>query len=367
MSRYPRAFERLALSLFGCGAIFAAPACQKSTGPDPATPPAAVDTSGPSAASDAQAPAPDPRAPAPDAAMKPVEADATAPGDASAAPAPSNDAPTVTLLEAGAEPRAALRYEVAPELTESIVLTLATSLEVRMAGQAMPSPLPKTRLTVSAKSSAGASTGETMVALVIDAADLADGEPTSTTPAGTRLTEVIRGMKGLHGDKVLAARGVLRGFRWVLPEDAPAALRPVFEGFQSAMDQMTVPWPAEAVGVGARWKTVQSVAQSGLTLNQELTFDVKRVDGDLVELDFQVTLSGPPGKLSGPLTGGLAADVKKLQGSGKGHLVVSRKKLLPDVLTAQNEIALTLSVEQADGKSRELEVTMKLDLEAARP
>jgi hypothetical protein len=230
----------------------------------------------------------------------------------------------------------------------------------------MPNALPRTRLTVSAKS--GVSGGEAIgspVTITIEEADLADGEPASVTPAGTRLTEVIRGMKGLHGDKMVSGSGVTRAFRWVLPDDAPAALRPVFESFQTAIDQMTVPWPSEAVGVGARWESVQRVTQSGLTLDQKTSFEVKRVDGDVVELDFQATLSGPPGKLSGPLTGGLVADVKKLEGSGKGHLVVSRKKLLPDALTAENQIALTLSVEQADGKTRELEVTMKLALSSA--
>lgn len=364
MKRYPRG---LALSLFGTWAIAAAPACQKSAGPAATPPPAAaVDApTSPTPATDAAAPANDTApASAPDANPAAAsDANPASASDTNPAAAPSG-APTVTLLAPGAEPRATLRYALAPDLAEATTLALATSLELRVAGQVMPNALPRTRLEVSAKS--GAPSGEgTPITITLDGADLAEGEPAAETPAGTRLTEVIRGMKGLHGDKIVAARGVTRAFHWTLPDDAPAALRPVFESFQTAIDQMTVPWPSEAVGVGASWETVQRVTQSGLTLDQKTSFEVKRVDGDVVELDFTATLSGPPGKLSGPLTGGLTADVKKLEGSGKGHLVVSLKKLLPDTLTAENQIALTLSVEQADGKSRELEVTMKLSLASA--
>lgn len=282
---------------------------------------------------------------------------------------PSTTPARTRLLTPGAEPRRALRYAPPAGLVQVADLTMTTELELGATGQKMPEPLPKTRMTIEARNAAvDAASAVLRVRLAITEADLAEGAAATPNRAGEKLTEVIRGMKGLAGEKTVDARGQSQEFTLAFPEGGSgpmttAALRPVVQGFERAIDQMTVPFPDEPIGVGAKWEVAQKVLEAGMTLDQTTTFEVTGVDGVRVSLRFSVTLAAPPGKLESRFASGLSAEVERLTGSGDGTIEVDLGKVLPVALSTRNAIAMGLLLADAQGKKTALDVDMRVALE----
>lgn len=349
-------------------AILAGPACKGSPAPQPAPDAAAVvaDTATAAAvAPDAAAAAPDATAPVPDAAAAAADTAGAAPDAAAHVDA------GVRLVEAGAEPRKAMRYTTQVGAEQRANLAMTTELELGATGQKMPTALPKTRMTIGAKVTAVDPTGKRHFGLTIDEADVAEGAEVGSTRAGEKLAEVIRGMKGLKGDKVASERGVSHQFTLAAPAGsegimATAALKPVVQGFERAIDQMTVPFPDEAIGVGAKWEVTQKVVEAGMTLDQTTAFEVTAVKGEVVSLRFTVTLAAPAGKLESTFAGGLVAQVKSLTGSGDGTIEVDLGKVLPVAMKANNRIAMSLELDVPKEK-RALEVEMRVALDVTSP
>jgi len=359
------------------GTVFALFACKGS--PPASAPDAAIvaaDSTVSTSPDAAATVAPDaPATPSPDAAAT-VAPDVAAATTETAVATPdaaavAHDDATVKLVLAGAEPRTAMRYAAQTGSEQVANLAMTTELELGATGQKMPTLLPKTRMTIGTKVTAVDATGETRFGLTITDADLAEGAAAGGTRAGEKLAEVIRGMKGLTGDKVASARGVSHQFALAAPAGsdgimATAALKPVMQGFERAIDQMTVPFPEEAIGVGAKWEVSQKVVEAGMTLDQTTTFEVTAVKGQRVSLRFTVTLAAPPGKLESTFAGGLAADVKSLTGSGDGTIEVDLGKVLPVALNAKNRIAMSLELALPNEK-RALDVEMRVALAVTSP
>jgi len=342
-------------------AILAGGACKGSPAPQPADAAAVAEET------KAQEPevvvAADVAAAVPDVAVAPD----AAPADAAAAHVDAN----VKLVEAGAEPRKAMRYTAKVGAQQVANLAMTTELELGAKGQKMPTLLPKTRMTIGAKVSAADPAGDTRFALSITEADIAEGAEIGGTRAGEKLAEVVRGMKGLSGDKVVSARGVSHQFTLAAPAGsegimATAALKPVVQGFERAIDQMTVPFPDEAIGVGAKWEVAQKVIEAGMKLDQTTTFEVVAVRDNVVSLRFSVVLAAPSGKLESTFAGGMAAEVKSLAGSGEGTIDVDLGQVLPVALNAKNRIAMSLELAMPNEK-RELDVEMRVTLDVKGP
>jgi len=360
----------MGLALGACG-VFALGACkgEAPTAPEVVAPTTAPDASVPTTA----APPVTTATPStPDAAAT-TATDATAPTDVTARPeigAPQAGKAATRLIEPGAEPRRAMRYAPPADPVQIADLAMTTELELGATGQKMAEPLPKTRMTIEARgSTSDAATGAVRFELAITEADLADGAAAGPTRAGEKLAEVIRGMKGLMGTKTTDARGLSQQFTLAFPEGSSgpmttAALRPVVQGFERAIDQMTVPFPDEAIGTGAKWEVAQKVVEAGMALDQTTTFEVIAVKGARVSLRFEVTLAAPPGKLESTFAGGLAAEVEHLKGSGEGTIEVDLGKVLPVALSTRNTIAMGLALTDAQGKKTALDVEMRVALEA---
>ncbi len=347
----------------------ALPACKSD-----APPPSPATTTAPETTAPATSPpaADAATTPEPDATTTPEPDAATAPEpDAATADAPASPAATrLRLLVPGAEPRLAPRYALVAGLEQRAALAMSTELELGATGQRMPTALPKTRMLLTATVGPDADTAsperETTVRLAIAEAGLAPGAEPGPTRAGERLAEVIRALRGLEGQKLVSARGLSRRFSLAFPEghagpDTVAALAPIVQGFERAIDQMTVPLPAEPIGVGAKWEVQDQVEEAGMMLDQTTTFEATAVARDKLTLRFAVTLAAPPGELAGTLAGGLSAKVKSLSGSGEGTIEVDLTRPLPKKLSGENRIVLSLEL-ASDGEPRPLDVEMRVTL-----
>ena len=84
--------------------------------------------------------------------------------------------------------------------------------------------------------------------------------------------------------------------------------------------------PMEPVGAGARWKSKMHVKSQGMTMNQELTTELVKVEGDKLTVNYTLEQSSPNPmmKLTGRGTGKNVLDLGHLAPlSGEMHETVS--------------------------------------------
>ncbi|PKN56877.1 MAG: hypothetical protein CVU56_13920 [Deltaproteobacteria bacterium HGW-Deltaproteobacteria-14] len=319
----------------------------------------------------------------------PQEADtAAAPAPATAdgeTPAPTEDAaaavvpdvgtalapvepPTVTLLDAGVEPRVALRLTPVAGSEEATRIAMRMAVAMTLDGQAVPGrAMPRARLGLGVKIDAVAADGAATWSVVIteaavdDAAGGAAAPDGETSFAGARgLQEGLAAVKGLTAAGRVSDRGVttLAGFAGGQAEGEMATL---LEGFRESLVQLAVPLPEEPVGAGARWQVEQVVAQSGMRIRQTTVFDVVSIEGSRVVARVTLVQAAEPGADTGEaLPPG--ARLEGFSGSGTGETTLDLGRILPVSSTAQVKTTVKMTVPAPDGGGRAMEMTMDIGL-----
>ncbi len=317
---------------------------------------------------------PKPEAKAPDTTAPAAEVTPTAPADVApvadtapspdAAPAPDVAPPEVDrsprLLDGpGTAPHKVLSYSAAEGFEQRLPMRMTLGVKTEVDGQPLSPELPPTTLTLFAKVDKCSDKGLELSVSALETR--VEGEP--TTPAGKRLAEVIAGLAGLEGQKSIDQGGRHLALTFTRPADLPAGIAPVLEGFEQALDHMLVPFPKEAIGVGARWEIEESVTQANVRLLQETTFTLEAIEGSKLTLAMAISLSPitPSLPQKTALPGGLEATLDAVEGRGEGKLVVDLAALWPTSVSVKNKIALELSLADGD-KTRKLKVEMNLDL-----
>lgn len=322
----------------------------------------------------------------------PQEAD-TAPAPAAVAadgvtPAPTEDAaaavvpdvgtalapvepPTVTLLDAGVEPRVALRLKPVAGTVDTTRIAMRMAVAMTLDGQPVPGrAMPRALLGLSAKIDAVGDDGSATWSVTIteaaveggaDAAGDVQAHDTEVSFAGARgLREGLAAVKGLTAAGKVSDRGVttLAGFAGVQAEGEMATL---LEGFRESLVQLSVPLPEEPVGAGARWQVEQVVPQSGMRIRQTTVFDVVSVEGSRVVARVTLTQAAEPGADAGKaLPPG--ARLEGFSGSGTGETTLDLGHILPVSSTAKVTTTVKMMVPAPDGGGRAMEMTMDIGL-----
>ncbi|MFQ5930463.1 MAG: hypothetical protein ACE5MK_12270, partial [Acidobacteriota bacterium] len=107
-------------------------------------------------------------------------------------------------------------------------------------------------------------------------------------------------------------------------------LTQMIQSMKQSMEQMSVPLPEEAVGVGAKWKTLQRVHRRGMTLYQVGSFELMRVDGPSMTLGVTVEQFGPKQDLSVPgQPPGMRAELVSTKSKGRSQMTLDLHSPVP--------------------------------------
>lgn len=266
------------------------------------------------------------------------------------APAHAQSSSTVTLLEPGAAPRQALRYRFESGRTENARLDTNMQLTIVASGMQLP-VVPDTPIAmrIRLRTTEVAADGSARVQFEILSAE-ASGEG----GAAAQLNPTLATLKGLSGTYSLDSRGQV-GSRPVTTSGAAAGAAPSAADIQEQMQQMALPLPAEAVGPGARWRTLQQTSANGLEVTQTTEYTLRSRNGDQLELDVKIVDVTLP-DLSGVVPG---ATVNTATMSGGGPMTVNLASLVPrGALDIEMAIAMSMNL-QGTSQSMAMHVKMK--------
>jgi hypothetical protein len=275
-------------------------------------------------------------------------------------PAPAASV-TLTLLEAGREPRAALRYPSEPTPPTKMSLSLRLAMKMEMPGSPVPPvTMPGLRLLLDIASAE--KDGKVRYQFTVADADL-----TSTDNAHPSLLAEMRkgvgSLVGASGQLMVDARGTRSDLTLALPSGIGQELGQFMNSAKLAIGQMVVPLPAEPVGPGAKWEAVEVVSQDGITVREKTYFELVALDGPRALIRTQTVQSADRQRAALPgLPDGVTAEVVSLRGSGAGEVELDLRRLVPGNMREEVETGVFFTVRQSQTE-RTMSLTANSGLE----
>lgn len=185
-------------------------------------------------------------------------------------------ASTTTLLDPGAEPRSVVTREVTDE-PQSVTLVTSSSIGQRIdAADSQDFSTPE--LTMPLTATASTDDDVTTVSMTLGAVT----SPDATLQAALPPTEGSTAAFATSDSGAVTALTI---------DPAPEARDIARSAVEQALSQAVyraVPFPAEPIGVGARWTVTQQVV-SGIALTQTTTATLRSIDDGVAQIDVEVT------------------------------------------------------------------------------
>jgi hypothetical protein len=247
----------------------------------------------------------------------------------------------IKMIDAGAQPRKALRYAVPAGFKGRMDMTMSLGINVNIPGVgAMPMNLPSVKMSADLAVTGVAANGDTSYTLAFSGVtvDAAGGE------ANPMMVGALQGMQsaitGIKGTSTMSTRGLVKSAK-IDAGSAPEAQQMLGE-LTSQIENLATPFPEEAVGVGAKWETRQALKTAGQYMFQKVTTEVVSIDGSTVKLKFTTEQTVPQQAFTNPmLPAGTDVSLDGGKGTGSGTMAVRLDSLIP---TGDSSIVSTMSM-----------------------
>ena len=235
----------------------------------------------------------------------------------------------VKLIDAGAEPRSALRYHLKAGDKQTATMTMKIKMDMPMPA-ATPGGTPPATPTIPAISipmdmtvQSVAANGDITYESVMGEASIAD-EPGATPAVAQAMKTALAGIKGLSSSGVMSSRGVSKKMEVKLPANVDPSMRQTMDQMKDGMGNLNIPFPEEPVGAGAKWESKNVTKVQTMSVEQTGTYELVSHEGDKLSAKFSMAFNAasPAGKgptaglqLGGNSTGTANLDLSKLVGS----------------------------------------------------
>jgi hypothetical protein len=239
---------------------------------------------------------------------------------------PGGGQPSVTLVEAGIEPRRELRLQLEEGDTQTATMTMRMKMGMTVNGKETPAQdLPA--MTMGLRVEVSEVSDDGTIAATFSYGDVgAEGDG----KVAREMAKALAALNGLGGTMRLSPRGEYIDGDLDLPAGLPRTLAATLRSMKDQMKNFAAPLPAEAVGEGARWTVVTSGEINGIKAETHYGYELVRFTEDGAEL--RVTLEQEAESQSIDLPGvprSVNAFVESFSMKGAGHSTVGFGQLLP--------------------------------------
>jgi hypothetical protein len=225
----------------------------------------------------------------------PVDGAAPAPSDTPPATGGANAAVKVT--EPGDEPRAVRKYDFKTGKTETVTVTLKTTMTQDIPGQpsgsqTQPGMVFALALTPQAKSDAG----EFPVKVTFTRAEVLPGSDADPQQL-KQMAQAFKALTGQGGTFRVTPSGKVAGFALANEKLARSELAGLA---QQTLEGLFVVLPDDAIGKGAKWEELGTSNQDGINLTTKSSYVLKDVTPDGLAIAVSVKRSAPTQAMADP-------------------------------------------------------------------
>ena len=271
--------------------------------------------------------------------------------------------PVLKLLDAGAEPRRAVRLTPKAGDGQKFELTMNMSMETSMAGSQMPAMnMPAIKLPIDVSIESVSADGEINYKTTVGEVNIASSEAPGV---GEMMQSMFGSMKGLASSVIMSSRGIIKSTDMKLPADATPQLRQSAEQLKESLAEIVAPFPEEPIGVGAKWEMKQVRKSQGMAIKQTSAYELVALEGNRAEVKLTILQSAANQKISNPAMPGLKMDLDKMEGAGTGRTTYDLTQPMPvsSEISSGTDIKMGMNV-GGQKQAMEMKSTNKLRLES---
>lgn len=256
----------------------------------------------------------------------------------------------LTLLNSGVGPQQMFRFSPVVGSHQTTVMTIQADTAVSLKqAQIPPLALPDIIMTVQTTvTAADAATNNYGGRFVYQAVEVQGGE---ALPPGAiaSIRQQLQALVGLNGEFTMDAQGNLTDFALELPTTGDPLTSQILQQVADVFKQLSNPFPAQAIGVGAQWQVNQQVNLNGIEVAQLTTYELLSSQDNTLTLAFKTEQSG-----SGSLAGfpgvpeGFDPKIESLTSAGEGTLTLNLTQLLPTAMQVQSETEMAMTIARPD-------------------
>lgn len=262
-------------------------------------------------------------------------------------PTKHDRAPDLQLVTAGSEPRRVLRYQLAKGTSQKLELAVDVHVEANEMGGAMPTLVLDLAMAVEDILPYGAQLRATVVEATARDRD-------ETRVAVQSLGRTLDLMKGLALTATLTPSGrVVNSKIEIGDKEMTGAAKAQLASLASSFENLLIPLPETAVGVGAVWRTSRPIEQNGMKMTAVNSVEVTAIDGNQLSYKLETSIHGADQTIT---QDGLRLEIKDITGTGKGRGTIDLSSL-----AVTNELTSELrSAMQATGEATATQLKMAI-------
>lgn len=252
-------------------------------------------------------------------------------------PTTQNREPQIHIEDAGSGTKKALRYRYQVGYTAIARMDMKMSMKMQIgSGPEEAVEMPTIGMKKKIHAQEVLSNGNLKYEFAIDAIDVGK-DVALPESAINQLHGVFQGLVGTKGQVEVTSRGIMQKAEFQMPDNAHPLVTQMIDSLQQQIHQMSVPFPEEPVGVGARWTVTTQDEMGGISSTNIYHYTLEQMENDVVTMKLSAKQKAEPQNIKNPaLPHGTTVKLTKLQSSESGHVVINLAQLVP-----QGEISAT--------------------------
>ncbi len=271
--------------------------------------------------------------------------------------------PTVTLLEAGQAPHRVLRLR--PTVGSKMRHDMEMSMTMGSIANGQKSPsrkIPTVRYTMDSTVTEVASNGDVSFTVEYsDATVLQDDDTPLELVAG--MDEMTTSMIGLQIKSTVDHRGFSKGVTLQLPAGIAPAVANQISQISQSVEQLTSPYPEEAVGVGGKWKVVSPMESGGMKFVQTMEYTVVDMTDDTLNVTVSVRQDAEEHELDLP-DAEVTARLRSLECLGNGRSKLNLTAVLAEEANVKVDVKVVIIVDAGQEVEVVQDVTTEVQFKA---
>ena len=279
--------------------------------------------------------------------------------------APAAPKSPVKLLDAGSEPRTVLHLHPRVGDQQTVIMTMKMAMTTSAAGKEMPAmDMPAMLMTMDFGVKDISDAGDITYTMVFSDATVA--ADTNTPPAiAAAMKSSLASIRGMTGTGRMSSHGIIKGVEIKLPAAADPQMSKTMDQMKESFSSSSTPLPEEAVGPGAKWEYQTRIKSQGMTIDQNLHYELIAIEGDRLTLRSTITQNAANQKIQNPVMPSLKVDLTKMTGSGTGNSTLDLGRIMPvsGTLAEKTEVIMDMNVGQQK-QTMDMKMDMNITLES---
>jgi hypothetical protein len=271
------------------------------------------------------------------------------------------------IISLGVEPRQKVRFTPAANSKETMKMTM--DFQMPRTSDTNDSSIPKMLMKMDVIVNKISPNGDIEYGYVYsDSRAIEDGKTPSKIIA--IMNKALKPMIGIRGDVLVGVNGVTKRHKIRFSPNLSPSMKSSMNSSTKSIEQFSALRPMEPIGVGAKWIVKGPVESSGLTINQQTTYEVVEMDRQGMKLKFIINQQASNLPLKSVSNKKTKVTIKSIKSLGGGETVVQFDRLMPlkstSAISTDSEV-VTTNVSTKKTESFKSKFNFRIDMESLIP